>query len=294
MHLPLAGALLGVVAVFTACSAPVAPGPSGDPATARSSEPSSVPGSPTISVEAVDKVVPVAAARAFLQLTSASFEMAVDRWKPGQPTEREWEASGVVDPATDRGSMHWRLFYPPLGPLTPPETPQPPSELDILWNATDYWTARSATAGTEREWTHAARERAREAAIIGRLQEEPIGLIRLAAEADRSAVEPMAPGTLDGAAADRWLIEVPLDRVKAAFIPPDTYLSLREVFGVDSFPLEAWTVDDRIRRIGYVLEREKAPYGGPDRFETYYDWSGFGDPIDLEMPPPGLIVDLKE
>jgi len=90
------------------------------------------------------------------------------------------------------------------------------------------------------------------------------------------------------------LIAVPLERVKAAFIPPDTYLSLREMFDIDSFPLEVWTVDGRIRRVGYVLEREKAPYGGPDRFETTYDWSGFGDTIDLVIPPPGLVVDLSE
>lgn len=291
--MPFAGPLLGVVAVVVACTAPSASGSAGDRATAPSGGPSSVPTGTTSSPAAVDTETPIAAAGAFLRLTSARFEMAVDRWKPGQPLEREWEASGVVDPATDRGSMRWRLLFPTLGQLTPPATPQPPFEADILWNATDYWSSGLPTAGEERRWTHATRERARETAIIGRVQEEPLALVRFAAEADPSAVEPMARGTLDGDEADRWLIKVPLDRIRAAYIPPDTYLSVREVFGIASFPLEVWTVDGAIRRVGYVLEREKAPYGGPDRFETYYDWSGFGDPIELVIPPPGQIVDFE-
>jgi hypothetical protein len=75
-------------------------------------------------------------------------------------------------------------------------------------------------------------------------------------------------------------------------VPPDTYLSLPVTFDVNAFPLEVWTVDGVIRRVGYVLEREKAPYGGPDRFETYYDWSDLGDPIELVIPPHGEIVEL--
>lgn len=41
-----------------------------------------------------------------------------------------------------------------------------------------------------------------------------------------------------------------------------------------------------------MLAREKALYGGPDRHETWYDWSDLGAPFDVEMPPEGRIVEL--
>ena len=294
----MVAALVVAIVVAVACTVPMGSGQSSSEVPASASQPDtsasagSGSASPSPPASALDTPTAISAARAFLELTSAGFEATADRFKPGQPVEHEWEASGVIDPAGDRGSMRWLLLFPPLSEPAPSETPEPPLAADILWNATDYWAASSPATGDDRQWTHATRERARESAMIGRVQEEPLALVRLAAEADPSAVQPLAGVALDGEAADRWLIEVPLDRAKAAFVPPDTYLGLARIFDVDAFPLEIWTVDGAIRRVGYVLEREKAPYGGPDRFETYYDWSALGDPIDLVMPPSGRIVEL--
>ena len=41
-----------------------------------------------------------------------------------------------------------------------------------------------------------------------------------------------------------------------------------------------------------AVARVLAPYGGPDRIETWYDWSAVGEPIDLVIPPNGEIVEI--
>ena len=75
-------------------------------------------------------------------------------------------------------------------------------------------------------------------------------------------------------------------------MPPETYLGFSQVFGRPDLPLEVWLVDGEIARVGYVLERERAPYGGPDRIETWYDWTAVGEPIELTLPPKGEIVEI--
>ncbi len=85
---------------------------------------------------------------------------------------------------------------------------------------------------------------------------------------------------------------MPADRAREAWVPPDTYLGFETIFGLDELPIEVWLVDGRIARVGYVLEREKAPYGGPDRNETWYAWSAFGEPIQLAIPPQGTIEEV--
>jgi hypothetical protein len=102
----------------------------------------------------------------------------------------------------------------------------------------------------------------------------------------------MPPGNLAGRTAERWLISVPAEAAGDAFVPPETYLAFERVFGRPDLPLEVWLVDGEVARVGYVLERAKAPYGGPDRIETWYDWSAVGEPIDLVIPPEGEIVEL--
>jgi hypothetical protein len=128
--------------------------------------------------------------------------------------------------------------------------------------------------------------------MIGRVNEEPLALLRLAAAAEPATIQPLPDGVVDGVPAQRWLIPVPADRARDAWVPPDTHLGFETIFDLDALPLEVWLVDGQIARVGYVLERAKAPYGGPDRNETWYAWSDIGAPIELAIPPEGMIVEV--
>jgi hypothetical protein len=181
--------------------------------------------------------------------------------------------------------MHWELWpsdseSPPIEPLT----------FEIAWDATDWWAAEPVDGDIPQKWTHATRARVHETAVIGRVQEEPLGLLRLVAGADPASLEALPADKLDGKIAERWLVPVPVVAARAIYVPPDTYLAFDTIFDVDALPLEIWLVNGRVARVGYVFEREKGPYGGSDRIETWFDWSDVGKPIDLEIPPAGEIV----
>ena len=226
---------------------------------------------------------PIAAATWFLEQSSARFDLRVELFKPDLPDETTALGSGAVDPAGDRGTMSFDLF---------PEDDRLSFEpFEITWDQDDYWTTTEPDQG-EHVWRHTTRDEAPEMAMIGRVNEEPLALVRFVAEADPATIEPLAAATVDGVAAERWLVPVPFETMRAAFVPPDTYLGFDKIFGLDALPLEAWLVDGRIVRLGYVLEREKAPYGGPDRNETWYDWSDVGAPIELAIPPEGTIEEI--
>ena len=228
---------------------------------------------------------PGAAARRLLELASARFTLVVDRWKPGLPDERQAVGSGITDPSRDSGAMTYEWF-----PDAPDDDPFRIGA-EVVWDAADVWT-RPFPMGDEPQWRHVTRERAPEMATVGRINEEPLALVRFAAAATSGAFEPLDPATFDGRPAERWLLEVPVETTRAAYVPPDTYLGFETVFGLDALPLEVWLVDGRIVRVGYVLERDEAPYGGPDRFETWYDWSVGPGPTQLVIPPDGEIVDV--
>ena len=231
---------------------------------------------------------PIAAAAWFLEQSSARFDLRVDRFKPGLPDEVSALGSGVVDPAGDRGRMRFELF-----PDEPADSPLAMAPFDITWDPDDYWTAAGPDGG-ERTWQHTSRAQAPKMALIGRVNEEPLALVRFVAAADPATIEPLPATTVDGVAAERWLVPVPFATTRGAFVPPDTYLGFDSIFGLDALPLEVWLIDGRIARVGYVLEREKAPYGGPDRNETWYTWSDIGAPIDLAVPPVGKIVEVYD
>ena len=180
-----------------------------------------------------------------------------------------------------------------LLPDEPADSPLALPPFDIVWNETDFWTTAGPDA-LEGVWRHVTRERSPEMALIGRVNEEPLALVRFVAEADPATIEALPAGVLDGVAHERWLVRVPVPVARAAYVPPETYLAFDTIFGIDALPLEIWLRDGRIARVGYVLEREKAPYGGPDRSETWYAWSEVGEPMNLVIPPAGEIIEVDD
>lgn len=258
-----------------ASAVPDSPSPASASASARAS---GVPsGSPATSSlrDAVSRL---------LESDSATFELVITRFKPDLPAEVTAVGSGVVDPAGDRGRMRFELF-----PNDPEGAPFSLGPIDIAWDPTDYWTS-AGPDDSDGAWQHTTRASAPGMALIGRVNEEPLALLRLAAAADDA--ELAAPSEFAGEPAERWLLSVPADAAGEAFVPPDTYLAFSQVFSRPDLPLEVWLVGREVVRVGYVLEREKAPYGGPDRIETWYDWSAIGEPIELTLPPTGEIVEI--
>jgi hypothetical protein len=227
-----------------------------------------------------------AALARFLASDSATFKLVIRRLKPNVPDEVTAVAAGVVDPAADRGRMRFELL-----PNDPEGSPFALGPIDIAWDPIDYWT----TAGPDdpdRVWRHTTRAAAPAMALIGRVNEEPLALVRLAGGAGLGDVHAGPPARLGGKIAEQWLVSVPAEVAGAVNVPPETYLAFSQIFGRPDLPLEVWLVDGEVARVGYVLEREKAPYGGPDRIETWYDWSEVGAPLELTLPPKGRIVEV--
>jgi hypothetical protein len=93
---------------------------------------------------------------------------------------------------------------------------------------------------------------------------------------------------MDGQVADRWLVQVPVDAAVIEGVPADTpdATTVRATYSVDDITIEAWLVRGDVRRLRYALEREHAPYGGPDRMTVTYDWSPANDPGPIVVPSP--------
>jgi hypothetical protein len=259
-------------------SEPPSPSPSAPPSVEPTPPPSSAGASGLPSFDS-----PGPAAAWLLDQSSARFELDYKRFRSGE-TLQVAVASGLIDPAGNRGSMRYDLF--------PDDAPDTPFRIgaDLVWSATDWWGRLDKP-----DWTHASREEAPDRAnLIGRVQEEPLALVRFAAAGDPARFEALPPAEIAGRPAVRWLLPVPLDAAKAAMVPPDSYLGFADTFDRDDLPVEVWLVDGRIARLGYVLEREESPAGVPDRHETWYDWSAIGDAIELVIPPEGTIREMGD
>ena len=164
--------------------------PSGDVAPTNSPSPST-PSTPTTSTSPTpsespsagpspnaDRTAVAQAAADFMASDSATFTLVIKRFKPGTPDEVSAAASGVVDPAADRGRMRYELF-----PNDPDGSPFALGPFDIAWDATDYWTS-AGPDDLDPAWQHTTRAAAPGMALIGRVNEEPLALVRFAAAAE--------------------------------------------------------------------------------------------------------------
>lgn len=252
------------------------PGPGSSPAGSES------PAGPSGSADSGSAKI---AAQHLLTTKAFDLELKILREKRStDPVETLVEGSGRMEPAIGRGHVRYDF----TGLLTPPGTspsPSAPNVIELVWTPDDEYVrlARDAAGKYETQ----TRARARETGgIVGRLPDEVLGLATLVAESQPSQAHPLEPTELAGFAVDRWTITVPVEAAAAAGVPgylPDA-AAIRRQYGKSEIDIEVWLIGGVLRRLQYQLAREMAPYGGPDRTTTTYDWLNAADDIEIEVP----------
>ena len=258
-------------------SIPAAPSrsPSSDP-----SPPGSAPGTSS----------PVAAAATLAGEPLVRVEARVERNREGEPEELLITADALVDPASDRGHAAVDFAGMLAGPSGSPMTTE--TRFEIAWDPDWTWTLVESDTG-EPVWARIPRaEAADRGGLLGRMPDELLGLLRLAASATDGGVGPLPPAELDGQPAARFTVPVSAADVVARGIPAPSMsvAQFTETYGMEVVNLETWLVGGQLRRIVLVLERERALYGGPDRTETIHDVRPASGG-ELEVPPSGTIED---
>jgi hypothetical protein len=204
--------------------------------------------------------------------------------RPGDPVETLVTGSGRVEPARDRGHVEYDLTGL-IAPRSPAPSPATSEVIEVIWTP-DEVSVR--IAGVQRgDWQSRTRDEARmSGGLIGRLPDETSGLLTVVAGSQPGQTVPLEPADLDGAAAERWMVTVPIEVAAAAGVPADVpdADTIRRLYGIEDTEIEVWLVDGALRRLRFELRREEAPYGGPERTITTYDWRPPIDPTPIELP----------
>jgi hypothetical protein len=293
MKIPFACAAILLSVAIGGCASTPAPSASENPPSANAPSPST-PGPAASSAGSVEPAGPSAsaasgsarlAAQHLLTTKAFDLELKILREKRStDPVQTLVEGSGRMEPATGRGHVRYDF----TGLLTPPGTspsPSAPNVVELVWTPDDEYVrlARDAAGKYETQ----TREHARETGgIVGRLPDEVLGLATLVAQSQPSQAHPLEPAELAGFAAERWTITVPVEAAAAAGVPgylPDA-AAIRSQYGKSEIDIEVWLIGGVLRRLQYQLAREQAPYGGPDRTTTTYDWLNAADDIEIEVP----------
>ncbi len=206
--------------------------------------------------------------------------------RPDDPVETLIVAEGRVEPAIGRGHLRVDLG----GLVAIPGASEPPASdliAEVIWTPEEMY-ARSATVPKE-TWEARSRAEGRSGGgYIGRLPDEVLGLARLIASSRPEEVKALEEAPIDGEKARRWLIRMPVEATAIEGVPADvpSATQLRDTYGVEAIDVEVWLVGGTLRRIRYVIAREKAAYGGPDRTTVTYDWSQAESDESIVVPPP--------
>jgi len=228
---------------------------------------------------------PQLAAQHLLTTKSFDLELKILREKRStDPVETLVEASGRMEPAIGRGHVRYD-FTGLLTPAGSSPSPSAPNVVELVWTPDDEYVrlARDAAGKYETKTRANARETG---GLVGRLPDEVLGLATLVAESQPSQAHSLDAGELAGFTADRWTITVPVEAAAAAGVPgylPDA-AAIRSQYGKSEIDIEVWLIGGVLRRLTYQLARDQAPYGGPDRTTTTYDWLNAADDIAIEVP----------
>jgi len=293
VRLRLAPAILLGIAIAGCASTPApSASPNANPPTAiaplptsgSSASPAGSEGPPNPSASAASGS-PQLAAQHLLTTKSFDLELKILREKRStDPVETLVEASGRMEPATGRGHVRYD-FTGLLTPAGSSPSPSAPNVVELVWTPDDEYVrlARDAAGKYETKTRANARETG---GLVGRLPDEVLGLATLVAESQPSQAHSLDAGELAGFTADRWTITVPVEAAAAAGVPgylPDA-AAIRSQYGKSEIDIEVWLIGGVLRRLTYQLARDQAPYGGPDRTTTTYDWLNAADDIAIEVP----------
>lgn len=233
-----------------------------------------------------DTMTPSVAAQRLLAADAAQVELSVVREKrPADPIENLVTGSGRVEPSIGRGHVSYDLS----GLSAPPGATAPPAaapSVEVIWTPDDLYVL--IPGGQEPEWQSRTRDEARRGGgLVGRLPDEVLGLVTLVAESDPGRVVALDDARIEGARATRWLVPVTVEEAVLEGVPADApdAAVIRQTYGITDIEIEAWLVEGALRRLRVAFARENAPYGGPDRTTTTYDWRPADDAVPIEIPP---------
>jgi hypothetical protein len=238
-----------------------------------------------------EAMVPVEAAARLLASAGATVRWESERWKDTEESEILMIAEGRVDPAGGRGDLMYDFttFFNFTG--VPVILPDPDHLYQVRWDASETYFFSLSTA--DEGWGHMSRADARErAGILGYLYTEVLGIVELVAHTEPASVTGTTAAAFEGANADRYVATIDVTDAIAEGVPAGVADAdvFRGLYQVDTIEIEVWLVHGELLRIRYSLSREKALYGGPDRTQITYDFAS-GPPADIEIPPPGPIVE---
>jgi hypothetical protein len=186
-------------------------------------------------------------------------------------------SEGAVDLTAERGWMRVSL----ASLLDAEEFEEP---VGLVWVADQLVVE---LAGRERRMS---RERARETGgLLGRLPDEPVGLVELLTTAD----EPRGLGAGDVGARKTKGYRLPVDlRVAgAAGVPVELSRAFAAGTGARSFALEVWLDEESLpRRLAYLVELDELRSRGrlvlPERtVRVTYELSALGEPVARPVDP---------
>jgi hypothetical protein len=206
---------------------------------------------------------------------TVSYESVTEGARDGEPTEVQGRLSGVLDLATDAGTGD--LHLPDLADLAAEaeaagegdDTLCALADLSLSWTATDL----TAVVAGER---HTAPRGTGDHGIIGRVPDEPAGLL----DAVAAATDVVAAGEedLDGVPTTRYTATVEPQAAVDAGLGTQGQLSIAEL---PSLPVEVWVdADGRPARIRYEAEVPSLQ-GSTRTMTTTYDYRGWGEPVDV-------------
>jgi len=238
---------------------------------------------------------PKIAAQHLLATKAFDLELKILReQRPTDPVETLVTGTGRMEPTSGRGHVTYDftgLFAAsasspsPSTPAGSSPTPTASHVVDLVWTPDSEYLRLGSDA--KAKYQAQTREGARQSGgVVGRLPDEVLGLAKLVAESDPSQARPLDPADLAGFTADRWSVSIPVEAAAAAGVPG--YLpnadAVKSQYGASKIDVEVWLIGGILRRLKYELARDQAPYGGPDRTTTMYDWLNAADDIAIQVP----------
>ena len=210
---------------------------------------------------------------------SFAYEASYVRRVPHEPEEEYLLLSGAVDARSGSGTMEADLSRLLEG--------LPESSDELAEPIALRWTPEQLTAVVDGREQSLRRGDAREGAgLIGRLPDEPLGVLALLGQAE--GMRRVGAERLDGVSTIHFAGHVDPRRAGDGTVPAEFGLGLEGLLAEPRLPLDVWLDAGGLpRRIEYVfrlkpLEAEDTPVLPARSIAGVYELSDFGDPVEVD------------